>query len=181
MGKKRHVSFQNVESSFWRAGILENTGLQVVVHCQWCELCWKCCKFGVSNGSKMGEIVYWVKELVLKSREITIFEVTSLLGTSFGSVESILKDIPDMHQIVAKPVSCTCALCFVCTWIYTSKRSVVPHSPYSSFWIHVTSFFSQNSDGSKGRTLTDIIMIKAQLQDIPAEFQTLQFMKCFKL
>jgi len=62
----------------------------------------------------MGEIVDRVKELVLKSREITIFEVTSMLGTSFATVESIVKDILDMHQIVAKPVSCTCSLCFVC-------------------------------------------------------------------
>jgi hypothetical protein len=41
----------------------------------------------------------------------------------------------------------------------------------------VTYFFFQNSNGLKGRGLTNIIRIKAQLQDIPAEFQTLQFMK----
>jgi len=37
--KKNAMEAQNVESSSQRAGVGENTGFQVVLHCQWCELC----------------------------------------------------------------------------------------------------------------------------------------------
>jgi hypothetical protein len=43
-----------------------------------------------------------VKELVHKNRRISIHEVASMLGISFGSLQSILKDNLNMHWIAAK-------------------------------------------------------------------------------
>jgi hypothetical protein len=70
---------------------------------------------------------------------------------------------------------------FVHEFLAESNMTVIPHHPYSPNLAHVTYFFSQNSNGMKGKRLNDITMIQAELQDKLAEFQTLQFMKCFKL
>jgi hypothetical protein len=51
-----------------------------------------------------------VKELVLKSRRMTTYEVTDMLGISFGWVQSILRDNLKMHWIATKFMPHTCAL-----------------------------------------------------------------------
>jgi hypothetical protein len=67
---------------------------------------------GISNSrlvcplpSKTDEGMDQVKEL-LKNRIITIHQVADMLGMSFGSVQSTLKDNLNMHQISAKFVPC---------------------------------------------------------------------------
>jgi hypothetical protein len=55
--------------------------------------------------SKTDEYVDQVKELVHGNRRTTIH---SILGISFGTVDSILKDNLNMHQIATKSVPHNC-------------------------------------------------------------------------
>ena len=47
-----------------------------------------------------------VKEQILENRRITIHEVASLVGISFGPIQSILKDKQNMHHTAAKFALC---------------------------------------------------------------------------
>jgi hypothetical protein len=56
--------------------------------------------------SKADKNVDWVKELVHENSRITICEVANMLGISYGSVQSILKDNLNMHQSVEQEQNC---------------------------------------------------------------------------
>jgi hypothetical protein len=51
--------------------------------------------------SKTGENVDQVIELVLKNRRVTVVEPANMLGVLFGSVQSMLKDSLNVHQLAA--------------------------------------------------------------------------------
>jgi hypothetical protein len=59
---------------------------------------------GHLSTSKTDENVDQAKEIVPRNKRITIHEVVNMLGISFGSVQSILKDDVNMCPIVAKLV-----------------------------------------------------------------------------
>lgn len=46
--------------------------------------------------SKTDENVDWDKEL-FRNRRITMYEIAGMLRISFGSIQSIMKDNPNMH------------------------------------------------------------------------------------
>jgi hypothetical protein len=55
---------------------------------------------------KTNENLNQTQELVLRNKRITIQEAVNMLGISYGSVQSILKDIVKTQPIVVKCLLC---------------------------------------------------------------------------
>jgi hypothetical protein len=60
-----------------------------------------------------------VKQPFLKNKSSSIHEVANMFGISYGSVQSILKENMNIHQIAAK----LCPSCYVCARITGNKQN----------------------------------------------------------
>jgi hypothetical protein len=118
-----------------------------------------------------------VKQLTLKNRGITFQEVCNILGISFWSVQSNLKENLIMCHNATKFMFCP-ALCFVCAAISGQKqKDCRPTSPYSSDIAPCNFLFSEHKMSIKGRRHIDITTTQAKPWDALAKFQILHLMK----
>jgi hypothetical protein len=87
----------------------------------------------------------WVKKLILKNIGITIQEVRNVLGISFWSVQSILKENLIMCQTAVKFMFChVYSALSAPQFLAKNKKTVISHFPTHHIQHDVTSF-SQNS------------------------------------
>jgi len=123
-----------------------------------------------------------VNERVLGNSILTTCEV---LGISFGSVQSMLKDNLNMFQVAAKFIPCLLSeeLTLVCVhvnlWL-KNKMTVIPHPPYTLGLALCDIFlFPELKMVLNGGTFNDTSMVQAKLWGTLVTFQTVHFRKCF--